>query len=327
MKIFSALPVFIYLLVYSALFLDSYKNPKSFESLVFFSPALLMLVALLFNLLIRIKKKGTLPSIFINFNKYLIFPVFSILTLILSVWTYLSPPNHVYSIIPVNLLPILFMAILGGLIGLINVQGSFIKNNYKQLIFLLPFFIIFFGILMSLWPFDFFIKLNEEDRFIENTQFVLLILGSLFSFVLGRKKGVIFYLIGLMLFIMAGEEISWGQRIFGTITPEYIASQNSQGEINIHNSGFFSQFTQIGYMLIGLYGAIGWIFSKRSLIIPWFLSVYFLPIFLYNLILPPSAPHSFGEWSEVTELLFYGGILGFILMHYFRLKYRQRLLF
>ncbi|MCB1205220.1 MAG: hypothetical protein KDN18_13245 [Verrucomicrobiae bacterium] len=33
----------------------------------------------------------------------------------------------------------------------------------------------------------------------------------------------------------AGEEISWGQRLFGVETPEWLAERNKQSEMNLHN--------------------------------------------------------------------------------------------
>lgn len=39
----------------------------------------------------------------------------------------------------------------------------------------------------------------------------------------------------LMCFVAAGEEISWGQRLLGYDTPEAIARDNLQSEMNIHN--------------------------------------------------------------------------------------------
>ena len=41
--------------------------------------------------------------------------------------------------------------------------------------------------------------------------------------------------LGLLLFIAAGEEISWGQRILGIQSSEYFLKNNAQGETNIHN--------------------------------------------------------------------------------------------
>lgn len=47
------------------------------------------------------------------------------------------------------------------------------------------------------------------------------------------KVGVFF--IALVFFFGAGEEISWGQRIFGIESSEYFAENNAQGETNLHN--------------------------------------------------------------------------------------------
>lgn len=40
---------------------------------------------------------------------------------------------------------------------------------------------------------------------------------------------------GCVLFFGMGEEISWGQRIFGIETPEFLAEANAQKETNLHN--------------------------------------------------------------------------------------------
>ena len=42
-------------------------------------------------------------------------------------------------------------------------------------------------------------------------------------------------LMGLAFFLLAGEEISWGQRLLRLETPEWIADINTQGELNLHN--------------------------------------------------------------------------------------------
>jgi hypothetical protein len=43
------------------------------------------------------------------------------------------------------------------------------------------------------------------------------------------------FVLGLLLFIAAGEEISWAQRILGVESSEYFIKNNAQGETNIHN--------------------------------------------------------------------------------------------
>jgi hypothetical protein len=48
-------------------------------------------------------------------------------------------------------------------------------------------------------------------------------------------KRLLLLALALVLFFGAGEEISWGQRIFGWGTPSGVAKANLQGETNLHN--------------------------------------------------------------------------------------------
>lgn len=51
-----------------------------------------------------------------------------------------------------------------------------------------------------------------------------------------RTRKNIFYLgLGILFFVAFGEEISWGQRIFGWDTPDMLLEINAQGETNLHN--------------------------------------------------------------------------------------------
>ncbi|UCF63908.1 MAG: hypothetical protein JSW33_15295 [bacterium] len=61
--------------------------------------------------------------------------------------------------------------------------------------------------------------------------------NDLFLFRTGKN---IFYLLLMFLFtVAAGEEISWGQRIFNIRTPEVFEEKNVQNELNIHNLDIF----------------------------------------------------------------------------------------
>lgn len=48
-------------------------------------------------------------------------------------------------------------------------------------------------------------------------------------------RRMIFLGLALLFFFAAGEEISWGQRILGIETPEFIESHNVQKELTLHN--------------------------------------------------------------------------------------------
>ena len=83
----------------------------------------------------------------------------------------------------------------------------------------------------------------KEDGIAEWLTVAGLLLGSFVCFTrflkLLRKRSRWFLFVtlalGLFLFFAAGEEISWGQRIFGIETPEYFQQHNAQQETNLHN--------------------------------------------------------------------------------------------
>lgn len=67
----------------------------------------------------------------------------------------------------------------------------------------------------------------------------------------------------LLLGLMVGEELSWGQRIFGWGTPSFLAEINSQSEINLHNIN--TQLTQNTLYFGGWLLLIGFAFWRESL--------------------------------------------------------------
>ena len=82
-----------------------------------------------------------------------------------------------------------------------------------------------------------------EDGFIEWCTVIvlfttMLVCGRRFFVLRGRRPAVFLTVTALLtLFCLfgAGEEISWGQRIFGLETPDYLKDKNAQGELGIHN--------------------------------------------------------------------------------------------
>jgi len=82
-----------------------------------------------------------------------------------------------------------------------------------------------------------------EDGFVENGSAVFLFISSMLLlyrfFKLFKHKGL-FWKVGILglafiFFFGAGEEISWGQRIFNVQSSEYFIENNAQGETNLHN--------------------------------------------------------------------------------------------
>ena len=85
-----------------------------------------------------------------------------------------------------------------------------------------------------------FQALSREDYWVENLTAVWFLLAGLVLFVTALvERGIFFrcvYILGgmAMLFV-AGEEISWGQRIFGFATPDFLMRLNESEELNVHN--------------------------------------------------------------------------------------------
>jgi hypothetical protein len=81
-------------------------------------------------------------------------------------------------------------------------------------------------------------QLTQEDGILEYNQAMLYALGGvafLAAWVRSRFRNIWVLGLGVVLVVVAGEEISWGQRIFGIDTPSSLAGSNVQGETNLHN--------------------------------------------------------------------------------------------
>ncbi len=64
---------------------------------------------------------------------------------------------------------------------------------------------------------------------------------------------------------LTGEELSWGQHLFGWTTPESLLSVNDQGETNLHNiSSWFDQKPRLLLELFVLYGGIIRVLVRRG---------------------------------------------------------------
>jgi hypothetical protein len=101
-------------------------------------------------------------------------------------------------------------------------------------------------------PEETIIQSTREDGIFENCTAIFYILAALLSFVIffighngndfgffKTKRNVFFLFLGVVLFVIFGEEISWGQRIFGVPTPGFLEEINVQREIGFHNLRIF----------------------------------------------------------------------------------------
>ena len=133
-----------------------------------------------------------------------------------------------------------------------------INSWAERIIFSIVFFLVVIGVILSRVNVAFFEGFYVlEDGFIEWLTIVALLCGAFLcfyrAFKLKSKRNVMFLfvtvLVGLVLLFGAGEEISWGQRIFDIESSEFFTKYNAQREINIHNLIF--KGTKINKLVFG----------------------------------------------------------------------------
>jgi hypothetical protein len=136
----------------------------------------------------------------------------------------------------------------------------------------------------------FYMIFHGDDGPIEWAQVLALFVASLASAAaLVRRArcrggaGWISWLVMLVLCLfLLGEEISWGERLFGLVNPA-LQSVNVQGETNLHNLQGLNSLMHASYVVFGLVlGYVGWrLFPGIPCLPPRELSLYFLPLALF----------------------------------------------
>ena len=99
--------------------------------------------------------------------------------------------------------------------------------------------VLFFSSLLAAAP-STFEALAKEDDWVESLTAVWFLLAGLVLFVTALVersffRRCVYILGGMAMMFAAGEEISWGQRIFGFATPDFLIHLNESKEFNVHN--------------------------------------------------------------------------------------------
>lgn len=214
-------------------------------------------------------------------------------------------------------------------------------------IWLLPLIIASMGPVAALLGKDAYKWLTAEDGFAETVQIffysIALVLGLIIAvrqWRRGEKLIAFLYLVlcfGLLFLI--GEELSWGQRLFGWESSATFADFNKQQETNLHNIyGVGSTFKWV-QLVVGAYGTIlplvvlRWNVPDRfeelaaSIIPHYSLILYFLPLFIWrifrNLVeVPDDLYFVVAEYNEVLELVLAIGLFLFMIFQIRRLASR-----
>ncbi len=196
-----------------------------------------------------------------------------------------------------------------------------------------------------------YLHLAREDGLLEYAQVVLLLGGScmgVYIAVLLSKAGdrawAGCYALGaLVLFWMAGEEISWGQRLLGLGTPEALAP-NLQGELNLHNLPGVAigmhRLLEFGLLLVSVASIVVWM-QDPAVLQKWRVHLW-LPhpmlIGIWLCFLSYSWIRALDQWyfgldqvhfvvsklQEAAELILYAGVLVFLVMVAIQLRHERR---
>ncbi len=155
----------------------------------------------------------------------------------------------------------------------------------------------------------------QEDEILEWATFWGFIVAAGIYFVnalnelkAGRQLPWFVFGLSLFCFLVAMEEISWGQRLLGYRAPDYFLEQNFQQELNIHNvidtslRKLMLQMILLGYGVIlsaaGLWPPAKRLFARVGIVIP---SPVLIVSFLAMSVVYAWYPWSHtGEWVELT---------------------------
>ena len=175
---------------------------------------------------------------------------------------------------------------------------------------------------------------TAEDSLLEWGQFLCVFISAGLFTIMGFRLlrmgqygiGLLYVLIGLSAFFVAGEEISWGQRVFGWSTPEALDEINHQGETNVHNIRWVQALFGYVVLLGGMYGTVTPLLALRFpgkrprtllnfLLIPPLCTV---PAFMmpfgyrtFRALIWPETDFMVVKFGEAPELCLYIGLLVF----------------
>ena len=141
------------------------------------------------------------------------------------------------------------------------------KDLFKKSIYLLSPILFLLFILIEKYQSQLFINIVQEDGVAEYLQFLAYAISGILIYKCAIKSKkifkIIFITLSISLFFVAGEEISWGQRLMGIETPESIKEINYQDELTIHNINFIqSKLLHPAYILVGFLGTFSFLFFK-----------------------------------------------------------------
>ena len=302
---------------------------------------LLAILVLMPALILRLVKLDCyLKKIFWPWHLTVLVVLLVLLTLAVSSHFFIYP-NFFFATFHLDPLPLFALSVL------VYLLLFFYRHKWRQhwhlLAYLTPILIIIFAFLVMTQGYGIFAHyFANEDTWIEYAQFFFYLTASILSLMSSRllansKKSfwsIIYLLIALAFFVVAGEEISWGQRLLGFQTPEAIKNSNTQGELNIHNNNLIFGYVYRVYLLIAAYGSFAWmgksliadrLWPKSKKMTPLLVPAwYWSSAFLFSLVMfyfhRTKHLYNLQIYEEFNEFIFSGVLLAFFMENYFLIK-------
>jgi hypothetical protein len=274
---------------------------------------------------------------------------FTILALIVESLTY---SNFVYSHVHFDPRALILLSFFGLGIYAATLTREAFKKNFGTSLTLLG-NLAMHAVFLKWYDYSLYNSLSGEDKFFENLTFFIYMIGAAFFIqsahrLWGIKKKtlltwmvIIYVLLGAIGYTgIAGEEISWGQRVLGFDTPQEYRENNSQGEFNLHNNEKIFNKIYIIYGSICMYvilSALAYMslnkrFPKkhtlwfRMLTFRWYHIAYFVPTLIYVSYRLYFQTSAFDVWEESTEVLFALGMMLYAIhvMHVVRKEFSTK---
>ncbi len=305
--------------------LDSFGNPELVKKLIGISSYNLMAPSAILLFFLR-KRSGTLPLPKI-LKKTLLWGtvLLTLITIATTLFGAFTHENALFSLTRLHQSRLMLLSLYATISLLMIQTDSWWKKHYQQFILFLPFVVFGYLAFARLFPFNIFLEIVKEDELIEYLQFFVLAGGAVANGLLAAKlfphqntkiMALLHGFIALGFLVVAGDEISWGQRLLDIKTTATFAAHNRQGEISLHNLYTFEWLVIYAYIIISWVGLLGRRLVKmlgslakyqNYFAITQTVGYFLLPTYFFTLQL--ISPGAVREWSEPAELFLYTGMV------------------
>ncbi len=118
---------------------------------------------------------------------------------------------------------------------------------------------------------DFTLIILKENNIVEMLTFVFLLLASIIGFRMLYRVfksiklylWILMFIFVLLVFMVAMEEIAWGQQFFSFATPEKFKALNAQQELTLHNLNELQGKSEYFRLIFGVGGLIAFLLCKN----------------------------------------------------------------